>query len=269
MASTLRKLRTVSALAVGFLLVGSAAGQCQLAKLVPSDGTKNHAFGISSAVWGDLIVVGAPWVNQTAPYPPGCVYIFQRSGNTWLEIAKILEPGPTTGKWFGRSVAARDGLLIVAAPYAHRVYGYSVGGFGWNQIFETEAIGGSQSDYFGNAFAFDGETIVAGALGDNQKGGFAGAAYVFRVDGTACWQEGKLLASDGSGGDEFGCAVDVNGDRVIVGAWNDEQPGLFNSGAAYIFERFTSGNWSETTKLIPNDPETLDGFGISVAIQGD
>src|SRR5215472_17878584 len=51
--------------------------------------------------------------------------------------------------------------------------------------------------------------------------------------------------------DEFGGAVAISGDRMVIGG--EAAAGLvFDTGAAYIFER--SGNtWVQTAKLIAND----------------
>ena len=42
-----------------------------------------------------------------------------------------------------------------------------------------------------------------------------------------------------------------------------------SSGSAYIFERDSNGNWSETQKLTTSDPEVYAYFGSSVAISGN
>jgi hypothetical protein len=59
-----------------------------------------------------------------------------------------------------------------------------------------------------------------------------------------------------------------------VGAYNEDHDasgnvGLNNAGSAYIFERDTSGNWSQKQKIVANDRQVEDGFGYSVAISGN
>ena len=77
----------------------------------------------------------------------------------------------------------------------------------------------------------------------------------------------KLLASDGDFLDSFGWAVDVDGDRAVVGANTDEANGDL-SGSAYIFE-FDGTIWSQVAKLTASDGEEVDQFGYSVAVDGD
>jgi hypothetical protein len=77
------------------------------------------------------------------------------------------------------------------------------------------------------------------------------------------WLETKLLASDGSGYDNFGFSVDVLGDTIVAGARWDGDNGT-SSGSVYVFD--FNGKYWEETKLLSSDGETFDEFGTSVAI---
>lgn len=86
-----------------------------------------------------------------------------------------------------------------------------------------------------------------------------------------------LVASDGEDGDDFGHSVVVDGDTVVIGAWDDIKVDddynlIYNSGSAYVFIRDGAGNWIEQTKLLPSRTEDLLGgvkFGMSVSLSGD
>lgn len=65
----------------------------------------------------------------------------------------------------------------------------------------------------------------------------------------------------------FGGAVDVDGERIIVGADGDYEGGD-HAGAAFIFE-LIGGSWVEVKKLTDTLPADFDSFGRSVAIHGD
>lgn len=80
--------------------------------------------------------------------------------------------------------------------------------------------------------------------------------------------EQKLLPSDGALTDAFGTSVDVFGTTAVVGAPNKDSGGLFNTGAAYVFENNGSG-WVEVAKLVAFDMGQNDRFGKSVAIHGN
>ncbi|MCH8034369.1 MAG: PKD domain-containing protein [Bacteroidetes bacterium] len=77
----------------------------------------------------------------------------------------------------------------------------------------------------------------------------------------------KLTASDAAAGDLFGFPVSISGDRVIVGAGEDDDAG-FNSGSAYIFS-FDGTSWIEEAKLNASDAAAGDRFGFSVSLDGN
>ena len=134
------------------------------------------------------------------------------------------------------------------------------------------AADGDSSDDFGYAVAIDGDTMVVGAIGDDDLGSASGSAYVFERQGFFnTWsQVAKLLADDGDSGDDFGLAVGISGDWIIVGAPENDDIAS-NAGAAYIFERDTGGfnNWGLVTKVLADDGQVGDRFGSSVDIDGE
>jgi len=82
-------------------------------------------------------------------------------------------------------------------------------------------------------------------------------------------QWNKLFAEDGGATDQFGRAVDTDGETILVGAQGDDDLELDN-GSAYIFGRTTDG-WVQKQKLIASDATTVRQyrFGRSVAVSGD
>ncbi len=77
----------------------------------------------------------------------------------------------------------------------------------------------------------------------------------------------RLLAGDGATSDYFGQSVGVSGDFAVIGAYRDDDGGSM-SGSAYVFD-FNGVSWSQQTKLVADDDETVDTFGESVSISGD
>ena len=65
----------------------------------------------------------------------------------------------------------------------------------------------------------------------------------------------------------FGNAVSIAGDCAIVGASGDSDKGS-SAGAAYIFKREREA-WIKLDKIVADDGEEYDSFGISVSISGD
>ena len=78
-------------------------------------------------------------------------------------------------------------------------------------------------------------------------------------------EEQKLTASDAAAGDRFGFYVSLSGDTAVIGATEDDN----TSGAAYMFERDSTGYWREQQKLTASDRASGDGFGWGLSISGD
>jgi hypothetical protein len=115
----------------------------------------------------------------------------------------------------------------------------------------------------GEAVDMSGDIVVVGSFTDGENGVSAGAAYVFRFDGSSWLLEQKLMASDGANYDHFGGGVAVTTgppERIAVAAPFDDDNGEA-SGSAYVF-RFEAGNgWVEEAKLKTSDGNQTDQLG--------
>lgn len=85
------------------------------------------------------------------------------------------------------------------------------------------------------------------------------------ADGPPWGPAGKLLAGDGSNDDNFGWALDIDGDTAAVGALGWNNTGNDYQGAAYVFTRDAAG-WTERAKLLRDDGSVYEAFGSDVAL---
>jgi FG-GAP repeat len=130
------------------------------------------------------------------------------------------------------------------------------------------ASDGAAGDQFGSAVAMQGVTAVVGApLHDHAGLADSGAAYVYRFDGTTWNEEAELVAADATTLDQFGIAVDVDNDTIVVGAWKDSNQHGPRAGSAYVFVRGGT-SWFQAQKLVASDAASSDEFGTSVALDG-
>ena len=112
------------------------------------------------------------------------------------------------------------------------------------------------------------------ASGSNQMNS-AGSAYIFERDSNNIWiQTQKITASDRATADNFGRSVSISDNYIIVGANREDHDAagsnaITDAGAAYIFERDSSGNWVESQKITASDRSASDQFGFSVSISGN
>ena len=261
-----------------YVFVKSGGVWTQQQKLVPNDGETLDQFGISVAVNGDTAIVGANRDDVGTNSNQGSVYVFTRSGATWIQSQKIVAPDGTIDAQFGYSVAMTGDSAVISAvsdstggnTYQGSAYVYIKNGATWTQQQKITASDGAANDFFGVA-AIDGDTIVIGvkndAIGANNN--FQGSAYIFTRSGTTWTERQKLLASDGVGGDLFGNAVAIRGNTLVVGASYDDVNGIPNQGSAYIFTR-SGTTWTEQQRLTQADNSSGGNqFGNSVAVSGD
>lgn len=126
-------------------------------------------------------------------------------------------------------------------------------------------------DRFGFAVAFDGQRVAIGAHGDDEAGANAGAVYVYDYIPAAfpnTSMTDKILPCGDSSGAYFGFALDMDDNRIAVGAVEQKSEGLI-LGATYVYGLDFFGDWPMASKSVPTDLEFLDAFGSDVAIDSD
>ena len=213
------------------------------AKLTASDGAAGDRFGVSVAIAGDTIVVGAHW-NDDNGDASGSAYIYAHTGTTWSEQAKLTASDGAAGDQFGIVVAIANATIVVGAWRDDTVNGGNSGsayvfthtGTTWTEQAKLTASDGAEIDYyFGISVAIAGGTIVVGASADIDVGTGIGSAYVYMQTGTTWTEQAKLTATDMGIGDWFGGSVAIAGDTIVVGARGDNVNGD-DSGSAYIYD---------------------------------
>ncbi|WP_246835873.1 FG-GAP repeat protein [Leptospira meyeri] len=167
----------------------------------------------------------------------------------------------------------------------------------WESQAYLKAPNAEASDQFGTAVAISGDTIVVGAIGEssnqttitNGEGassdntlGLSGAVYVYQRTGSTWSQQAYIKAPNAEASDQFGVAVAIDGDTIVVGANLEDSNqttitngptasgdnSASNSGAVYVFKR-SGSTWSQQAYLKPSNGEASDQFGFPVAISGD
>jgi hypothetical protein len=237
-----------------YVFTRSAGVWSQQAYIKASNAEELDYFGSSLALDGDTLAVGAPKEDSSATdiggdqaddsaSGAGAVYVFTRSAGVWSQQSYL------------------------------------------------KASNADPQDFFGTFLAIDGDTLVVGAEGEDSNatgaGGneanndisFAGAVYVFnRAAGT--WsQQAYLKASNPGEFDSFGWSFALDADTLAVGAYqessdatgiggNETNDDAQYSGAVYVFT-LSDGAWSQQAYLKASNTDENDGFGYSVALDGN
>ena len=249
-----------------FTRSGTSWSQSPSGYLKASNTAGYQRFGTSVSIDGDSIIVGAygessntTGVDSTPNllgFNHGAAYIFARNEGFWGQQA-YLKADPTSSHgdaFFGSAVAIQGNTAVVGIPWrnvtsiANRSGGACVferNGTTWShqallRPLDSELKFGTQ---VGVSVGISGDTVVLGSLDDNAEG--SGAALVF-VRKNAVWaRQTTLKGPQLTSGDQFGAAVAISGDTVVVGAPKEDSAtlgidttpneGSADSGAASIF----------------------------------
>ncbi len=254
----------------------------QRAKLSAFDGESNDSFGISVAISGDTIVVGAYGDNVGSNPDQGSAYVFVGSGATWTLQTQLTTPPAHAGVAdnFGVSVSlSRSGTVtrVLIGAYSDDVganvdqgaaYVWFRTGTTWAFEQQITASDGAPGDRFGLSVSLSANAAIIGAyLDDVGTNVDQGSAYVFTRSPTNWTQHSRLVAADGAAGDLFGIDVAIAGSLALVGASAGDAGAIADQGTAYVFG-LANGVWVQCEELAHPAVLPADRFGISVAMDG-
>jgi len=176
-------------------------------KLTPSGIGEYDTFGVSVAVYGNQIVVGAKEDDDQGTNA-GAVYVYDAT-NLSASPTKLAPSSLVAAGRFGHSVAVSSNHIVVGANVdnsqgsdAGAVYVYDAN----NLSTAPTKLTGSAGDYFGQSVSVYGTQIVVGARRDGAQASNGGAVYVY--DGTDLGATPTQLAPSDLGANfEFGGAV--------------------------------------------------------------
>jgi hypothetical protein len=252
-------------------------------KLLASDGQPGDWFGHSVSITSDddgrYALVGAPLYDNPDMPPPtgddvGAAYAFFSNGTTWVQEGKLTHPIPYKNDQCGKSVAvSANGVIrgVVGVPNDD-IQGTDSGsalafmriGTIWGApSILTATPPSAPYDEFGYAVAMtNAQTVVIGARWHRSG---KGTAYVFEA---APWsQTAKLMAPDGNDWEQFGSAVAIEDDTIVIGAHGHTHD-VYEAGSAYVYW-FHASTWSYQAELLASDREEFDHFGWSVGVYDD
>ena len=226
-------------------------------------GAHAQGYGSAVAVAGGEVVVGHP---GCAGVEGGCVYVYAKDGDEWLETATVMSPDAATGDGFGWSLAASEGRLLVAAPDAGDT------GPGMLYLFTRTADGWTPDGMIPTGELPEGAQVGNVAL----RGDLAAVAVSIRppppalpADGLvlvfretdAGWAREAVLESPFNRVTRFGGSMALGDGMVVVGA---SRAGAL-AGAAVVYEAGADG-WSLTAELpSPDGPASFFGTAVLVA----
>lgn len=233
----------------------------QEAYIKASNSDAGDAFGTRVSLKGDTLAVSAPLedssqttiLNSSDPASTnnslsgsGAVYVYQRSGTTWVQQAYIK----------ANNANADDGLRSV-----------SLG----EDLIAVGALGEDSN-----------QTTITITGGTNNSNSGSGAVYIFRRNNSTWSQEAYIKAANNGATDAFGMDVSLSGDTLAVSGYleDSDQTGITNgtgtsasnlmgnSGAVYIYRR-SGTSWVQEAYIKAPQLKTSLQFGETLSLNGN
>ena len=234
----------------------------------------------------------------------GAAYLFAADENgDYLQTAYLKASNPESGtdNQFGNAVALSGNTLAIAAwredggspgingdqsdtsaTASGAVYVFETDASeAWQQTAYVKASNPGPDHNFGAALAIDGDTLAIGAPGEPTGAVGSGAVYVFSREDAGTWRQDAMLKANVIGlNDGFGSQVVLVGDLLAIGApgersdatginGSDSNENAVDSGATYLFERDSAGDWAQVAYVKASNTDTGDRFGSALALDGD
>ncbi len=245
-----------------------------------------YIFGRTIAIDTDTMVISdgysTSWTSR----------VYVRANHVWT-----LQGSLTPACAWAPSVAISGNTVASGCVPDNKVYISTRTGTTWALSATLSPANVDAGDAFGTSVALSGSTLVVGATGeDSCTGGVtngtttstnngctsAGAAYVYTGSGSSWTQQAFLKAAAVDVSDNFGTAVSISGNSIVVGAPAEDsaQTTITNgtsasadntksgAGAAYVFLR-SGTTWTQQAYLKPSVIDASDAFGSSVSIATD
>jgi FG-GAP repeat len=187
-------------------------------------------------------------------------------------LSAVLHGADTVaGDGFGTALAVSDGTVVVGAQdhdrRAGRVYVFTRTESGWRQTAELVGSDTRTGDGFGQAVAVSAKAIIVGdpGFGGNASRAGTGRAYVFTRTGLRWRQAAELRAPSGYPGDDFGVAVALSGNTVVIGEDGFDR----SEGRALVYELGRRGcRLTAQLRASGRGVNQVPAFGSVLAISG-
>ena len=198
---------------------------------------------------------------------------YRLTNNQWQLIEKLIAENSPESEYFGGRMAATNDHWVLGVTEADdegqnagAAYVFESFGDDWVQPQKLTGGQGSPRAHAGSSLALFGDRILFGAPYQD-RGVFngVGAAYVYQFDGARWWPEQKLLANDGDDHDQFGTAILLQDDLIMIGAPMKDHPPHYEAGSIYWFAQ--QGNqWQQVKRIQAPAPSKNMYYGRSLAM---
>ena len=233
----------------------------QVARLTASESRDEGAYASSVSILGNKLAISTTGDVSNRSYG-GSVYIYERTGERWIESARITVPHNRSEGVFGGRAMLGDGFLAVTAQ------AYSESGKGSLHIFRDTGDGWERIKKFAGlddfflSLAVTSDAIVVGEKTDGDDK--SGSATVF-VNENDTWKRKQLLKPKSPFElGAFGTDVAISDDIILVVGYDEQLRFEFNiDRVVYVFGKDPdNGYWRQ--RHIIDIGDVFFGAGLDI-----
>ncbi|MEM8486621.1 MAG: PKD domain-containing protein [Bacteroidota bacterium] len=221
-----------------------------ITRVQPSDIGQGDDFGGKMSLHGTRAVINSRYHGSNE----GAVYVYDKVGDVWDEIAKLESSDLQTGDNFGQSSSVYGDRIVVGARRedtggndAGAAYVFELINGVWTETTKLQSSDIQAEDRFGNSVSVWEDRIAVGG---------GGGIYIFELENGIWVEKTKILPLTSE--KIFGQDVDLEGDRVASASTNK----------AFVFD-FDGASWNQTAILTATSDEDAETFGRRVSLSGD
>ena len=234
----------------------------QQAYIKGSNNQAYHYFGNRVSISGNTLAVGhvnddsnsRTIVNGTSSSAgsagaSGAVFIYERTGDNWVQQAFIKALNADGGDRFGANFSLSGNTLAVGAYDESEAYNYIVNG-----------------------------TVLPNANNSRDSG----AVYIYRRNGSVWSHESYIKARNRQNDEEFGASLSLSGDTLAVGLLREDSNQLSitngtdvsfdnstsDTGAVYVYKR-RGTIWAQEAYIKGSSLGNSDYFGVNVTLSNN
>jgi hypothetical protein len=211
-------------------------------------------------------VIGAYKADNGATLDTGAAYVWTSTGGAAFTYqAKLVASDAATGNQFGADTSVSGNTAVIASNINNAAYVFTRSGSTWTQQQKLTGTGVVSISGFGYSVAVSGNTALIGCLFCYDTLTYEGKGFVFTRSGSTWTQQAILTPSKPEAYDWCGREVALEGDIAILDCPSGDSRDVDTRGAAYAFHRIGTA-WHEVKRLDSADTQSLDMFGLALAI---
>ena len=229
-----------------------------------SEPERQHYFGSSGDIDGDLAVITVTHGKNPLAWNGGLAFVYQLRSGQW-QLRNTLYPEISANQdRFGQNACALSGKRIIVGDWMNAQYQGGAahifelsGDTNWSHVTTLAPSNKEKYDHFGNRVAIDGNTAAVSTYSE---------VFIYAFE-QGKWTKKQILTGAQEESNGFGQSLALEGNQLIVGSTWEDAKGVKNAGAVYVYVR-KNNQWFLQQKLIAQEKhleERLE-FGASVAL---